>query len=94
VPALLEVFKSDKDDYIRLVAVTCLGYGGNQAKSAVPVLKQGLNDLDSNIRYACLAALKRIEIPRNDPREQERISRDQAILKEIAEFKRARLREK
>jgi HEAT repeat protein len=89
VPALIEMLKKDKNEYVRRVAASCLAHLGVTAKVAVPALKEGLNDQDTNIRDAFQAALERIENAKDQPDLEERVKRELAILKEINEFKKA-----
>jgi hypothetical protein len=89
VPALIERFQKDKDDLVRRVAAACLSHFEGQAKTVVPVLKQGLNDPDAYIRSACQTGLERIAKARAQPGDEERHKRELAILREINEFKKA-----
>src|SRR5262249_49530487 len=50
VPALAEMVKKEKNEYIRRVAAGCLARVGFKAKPAVLALKEGLGDADANIR--------------------------------------------
>jgi len=89
VPALVDVFAKDKDTHIRQIVAVCLANVGVRAKVAMPVLKQGLDDPDATIRHACQKALKRLASVKDTPDEQERITRELAIVKEIDEWKKA-----
>jgi RNA polymerase sigma factor (sigma-70 family) len=89
VPALVEVFEKDKDAHIRQVAAACLGRLGHQAKPAVPILKQALEDPDANIRHTCGSALERIATAKDTPDQREQTRRDRAVAQEINEFKKA-----
>lgn len=89
VPPLTEALRDEKHEWVRRVAAGCLGHLGTQAKAAVPVLKQGLNDPDGNVRSAYQAALEQIESARDEPGQAERLKRERAILDEINEFKKA-----
>jgi hypothetical protein len=88
VPALIEMLKNDKNEYIRRVAASCLCNLDASAKAAVPVLKEGLDDPDANIRHMFKTALERIENAKDQPGQDERLKREQAIAKEIGEFKK------
>ena len=87
VPALVDALQNDKNNHVRRVAAACLAHVGVQAKSAVPVLKQGLDDPDAYIRNACQTALERIANAKDTPGQTERIQKELAILQEINEFK-------
>jgi HEAT repeat protein len=89
VPALVDMLQKDKDDHVRRVAAACLAGVGVRAKSAVPVLKQGLNDPDAYIRDACQRALDQIKNAKPQPEQEEGVKRQLAIWKEINEFKKA-----
>ncbi len=60
VPALIESAKNKAVD-IRLSAVIGLGYYGEQAKAAIPVLQTALKDRDARVRQAARTALSRID---------------------------------
>ena len=69
------------------MAALGLGEGG---KAAVPILKQGLDDPDDNIRAACKKAIESIEAAKETPEQRARLERDLAIVREINEFKAAK----
>jgi hypothetical protein len=87
VPALVDVFATDRDAQIRQVAVVCLGSIGVRAKVAMSTLEKGLDDPDLNIRNACQNALNRLAGAEDTPDQQERIRRELAILQEINQMK-------
>jgi HEAT repeat protein len=60
VPALLELLKSD-DEQFRSRAAQALGAIGADAKAAIPALKEASNDKDVEVRLSAKAALRRIE---------------------------------
>jgi hypothetical protein len=87
VPALADLLKGDQDEHVRQVAAVCLGSAAVQAKSAVAVLKKGLEDPNANVRSACQKALEQIDSAKATPEQKERMRRELAIAKEINEFK-------
>ncbi len=96
VPALIEMLKKDKNEYIRRVAASCLCNLETPVESIVAALKEGLEDPDMNIRNHFQASLDRIEQAKQKSEEakektakEERLKRERAIAKEIADFKKA-----
>jgi hypothetical protein len=89
VPALIEMTRKGKHEYIRRCAASGLASLGAAAKSAVAALKESLDDPDANVRNACQAAIDRIEGAKEEASYDERVKIERAILKEIAEFKKA-----
>jgi hypothetical protein len=88
VPALVDLFKKDKDDHVRRVAAACLSSICVEMKTAVPLLKQGLDDPDAYIRHAFQTALERLQNVKDSPAEDERIRRERAIVQEINALKK------
>jgi hypothetical protein len=86
VPALVRVFKTDKNEHVHRVAAACLASVEVQARAAVPTLKQGLTDPDAYVRSACQTALDRLGDAMSTPEVTERTRRDLEILQEINEF--------
>jgi HEAT repeat protein len=60
VPALVKALKSKESD-VRWSAAIDLGYFGEQATEAIPVLKEAEHDHDARIREAASVALHRID---------------------------------
>ncbi|HEV3204839.1 MAG TPA: HEAT repeat domain-containing protein [Gemmataceae bacterium] len=89
VPALTEMLKKEKNEYIRRVAAACLAHVGVKAKSAVPALREGLDDPDANVRNAFQTAIDQIENAKEMPGQKEEAKKQLSILKEINEFKKA-----
>lgn len=89
VPALIEMLKKEKNEYVRRMAASCLGNLDVPAKAAIPILKEGLDDPDTNIRQAFKGALEQIQNAKDQPGQEDRLKRELAILKEISEFKKA-----
>lgn len=87
VPALIEMLKKDKNEYVRRVAAGCLPYLGTKARSAVPALKDGLQDPDANIRSTFESAIGQIESAKDKPGQEDEVKKNLAILKEIKEYK-------
>ena len=87
VPALTGMLAKDKNEYLRRIAAGCLGHIGIAAKPAAPMLKQGLDDPDANIRATFQAALEQLENAKADPGRDERLRRERLIQKQIDEFK-------
>jgi hypothetical protein len=90
VPALIAMLEKDKHEYVRRVAASCLCNLDVPAKTAIPMLKEGLNDPDANIRHMFQTALERIEAAQEPPGLAERARRERGIGKEINEFKKGR----
>lgn len=88
VPALTEMLKKDKTEYVRRVAAACLGRVGINAKTALPALKEGLQDPDANIRTAFQTAIKQIENAKETAGQEDEIKKKLSILKEINGFKK------
>jgi hypothetical protein len=89
VPALIEMYKKDKDDHVRRVAAASLASICVKMKTTLPVLKEGLEDSDAYIRNAFQTALDGLAKAKATPGEQDRVSRELAIAREISEFKNA-----
>jgi hypothetical protein len=87
VPALADLLENDRDHHVRRVAAVCLGNAAVHAKSAVAVLKKGLEDLDANVRSACQKALEQIASAKVTPEQEEQMRRERAIATEIDAFK-------
>jgi len=67
------------------VAAACLRLTG--AKSALPALKEALNDPDDYIRYAAKNSIEQIEKAGDQPGPDAEMQRKSAILLEINDFK-------
>src|SRR5262249_3607399 len=50
MPAITEMLKKDRHEYVRRVAAGCLGSLGARARPSTAALKEGLNDRDAAIR--------------------------------------------
>jgi hypothetical protein len=101
VPALIEMLKKDKNEYIRRVAASSLCNPDIPEQSVIAALKEGLEDPDMNIRNHFQATLDRIEIAKQKRErekdktgKEERLKREKAIAKEIVDFKKASSEEK
>jgi HEAT repeat protein len=95
-PALIEMLKKDKNEYIRRVAASSLCNPDIPEEPVVTALKEGLEDPDMNVRNHFQATLDRIEIAKQKRErekdkigKEERLKREKAIAKEIADFKKA-----
>jgi hypothetical protein len=88
-PALVEVFKKDKDEHVRRVAAACLANHCARDKSVIPLFKEGANDRDAYIRDAFRTALERSANAKDAPGGAERLKRERRIVTEINEFKKA-----
>jgi hypothetical protein len=88
VPALTEMLQKEKNEYVRRVAAGCLAHIGVKAKSAVPKLKAGLDDPDTNIRNAFQSAIDQLENVKDEPGYEKQVEKQRLILKEILEFKK------
>ncbi|MCI0376832.1 MAG: HEAT repeat domain-containing protein [Gemmataceae bacterium] len=87
VPAMIDMLEKDKHEWVRRVAAGCLSHLGVQGKTALPMLKKGLDDQDANIRNTFQAALESLENAKDEAGLAERITRERAILKEISQLK-------
>jgi len=82
IPLVIDTLKTDKHEYVRRCAAGALGNLGVRAKDALPVLKEGLNDPDANIRSTFEQMIDWIEkAPEATPAG---MARFQAIQKQIA----------
>jgi hypothetical protein len=88
-PALVEVFQKDQDEHVRRTAAANLAHYCAREKAVIPVMKEGLNDRDAYVRDAFKTALERAAKAKEAPGEEEQIRRERAIVRDIAEFKRA-----
>jgi hypothetical protein len=86
VPALADVVKNDQDKDNRRIAAERLAIAAVHAKSAVAVLKKGLEDSDKTVRDACHNTLEVIDRVQVTPEQEEQTRRERAIAKEIDEF--------
>jgi hypothetical protein len=87
VPALTGMLEKDKKEWVRRVAAACLASIGVKARSAVPVLKQGLGDPDANIRNAFKTAIDQIKDAKDTRGQDDEVKRKLMVLKEINAFK-------
>jgi HEAT repeat protein len=67
VPAITAVLSKNQDPYVRRLATVYLAQIGVQAKSALPVLKDGLTDPDPDLKRAFKSAIAQIEGARSLP---------------------------
>ena len=88
IPAVAEILKKDKDTWVRSCAAAALRSAGVKAKSAMPVLKEGLKDPDAYVRDACKTAIELIEKGKDQPGHDDEGTRKLSILKEINEFQK------
>lgn len=88
VPALVGMLKKDKKEYVRRVAASTLAQLGAAAKSALPALKEGLEDADANVRAAFADAVQRIEKARAAPEKEDEVKRKQRIFDELNAVKK------
>jgi len=88
-PALIEMLKKDKNEYVRRVAASCLCGPHIPKEPVVAALKAGLEDPDVNIRNHFQATLEQIEKAKEKPGSEDHLKRERTIAKEIADFKKA-----
>src|SRR5262249_39580223 len=67
VPAVTEMLQKDKHQWVRLIAASSLASAGVQARSALPALKEALEDPDVQLRKTVQTAIEQIEKTREDP---------------------------
>lgn len=60
VPVLSEMLQSDKSAPVRAAAATALGMAGDNAKTVVNIMVEGLKDKEATVRAAVLEAFGRI----------------------------------
>lgn len=89
IPALIDAVKKEHE-WVRRVAAGSLSNLGTKAKTALPALKEGMKDPDMNIRNVFEHAIKQIENAKEGPDRREEIARNQAILRDIRDFVKAR----
>jgi hypothetical protein len=89
VPAVTDVLKNDKNTWVRRVAAASLAAVCIKSKSALPILKQGLEDPDAYVRHTFQNAFDEIEKDKGKPGQDDEVRRRVSILKEIIEFKKA-----
>jgi len=89
VPAVTEMLKKGRNEYVRRVAAGCLSQLGATAKPSVAALKEGLDDRDTNVRQAFRVALESIEKAEGKPADEGEVKRRAAIRKDLDEVKKA-----
>ncbi len=88
VPDLVAVLKNDKHEYARRSAAGALARLGKKAASALPILKDGLNDPDVNVRNAYEYAVKQIEGAKEDKPDEKQARRQRDLLEGISAFRK------
>jgi len=89
VPALMEMLNKNQDEWHRRIAASSLAQMGFRAKSALPALRDGLNDPDANVRSAFASAIGKLETATVPLGHEEEVKKKRAILEEINEFKKS-----
>jgi hypothetical protein len=89
IPILLDVLKKDKHEYVRRCTAGALSRLGTKAAAALPVLKEGLQDPDVNVRNAFRQAVDTIENAKPERGNDEQSKKQAAIQKRIHEFRMA-----
>jgi hypothetical protein len=87
VPAIAEILRKDDNAWVRSCAAAALRSAGVKAKSAMPVLKEGLKDPDAYVRDACKTAIDQIENAKDQPRPDAEGDK-KLIITEITEFQK------
>jgi hypothetical protein len=86
----IELLKTEKHEYVRRYAASSLGRFGARAIAAVPILKEGLNDADMNVKNAYLEAIRTIEKAEPDKAWPAEAKKRQEIRDDIRAFCQAR----
>jgi hypothetical protein len=86
----IELLKTEKHEYVRRYAASSLGQFGARAAAAVPVLKEGLNDADMNVKNVYLEAIRLIEKAEADKAWPMEAKKRQEIRDDIRAFCQAR----
>jgi HEAT repeat protein len=86
VPDLLAMLESEKNEYARRCVASAVTRLGRRAKSALPVLRQQLDDPDKNIRHAFQQAIEMIERSKSEPESDEQIKYRKTIREQIRMF--------
>jgi hypothetical protein len=89
IPELVEVLKTDKNEYVRRSASGALARIGKRSADALPILREGLKDSDVNVRNAFEQAVKAIEEAKEDPDHAEQVKKLRAIQEDISRFKQS-----
>jgi HEAT repeat protein len=89
VPAMTEMLRKDKNEWVRRVAAGCLSHVGFQARSALPALKEGLNDPDASIRDTFRITIDQLQNAKDKPGRDDEVRKHRVIIKEINNFKKA-----
>ena len=89
VPAITSMVDKGKNEWVRRVAALNLADIGFTALSALPILKEGLDDPDMNIRKVFQTAIEKLDKATERPAEETR--RKLAIADDIRELKKATL---
>jgi len=89
VPAIMSMLDKGKNEWVRRVAALNLADIGFTALSALPILKEGLDDPDMNIRKVFQTAIEKLDKATERPAEETR--RKLAIADDIRELKKATL---
>jgi hypothetical protein len=88
VPDLVAVLKDDKHEYARRSAAGALSRMGKKAAPALPILKEGLNDPDVNVRNAYEYAVKQIESANEEKPDEKRAARLRVLMEGISEYRK------
>jgi len=81
IPAITSMLDRSKDEWLRRVAALNLTEIGFPARSALPILKEGLSDPDQNIRKVFATAIEKLEKAAEMPAAE--VQRKQAIVEDI-----------
>ncbi len=86
IPAIMTMLDNGKNEWVRRVAALNLADIGFSARSALPILKEGLHDPDMNIRKVFQMAFEKLDKAASRPAEETRTM--VAIAEDIRELKK------
>jgi hypothetical protein len=90
IPALTSMLDKSENEWVRRVAALNLANIGFTARSALPILKEGLDDPDMNIRKVFRTVIEKLEKATETPGQANETRTKLAIADDIRELKKAR----
>jgi hypothetical protein len=88
IPAITSLLGKNNNEWLRRVAALNLAEIGYPARSALPILKEGLSDPDQNVRKAFATAIEKLDKAVELPAEE--LQRKRAIVEDIRWAKEGR----
>jgi hypothetical protein len=77
----ISLLMSDDEHWVRVNAASALGRFGFYAKSALPLLRQGLQDSNKQMREICRKSIEKIEADESDPVELKNARRSEKKIR-------------